>query len=126
MASSSVSKKPKTVRSIAIDKDTLAKILELAEEQKISFNALLESMITYYADIACYGGSIGLTHIEHPNLKLILGCRDANCLNNTPAAGSRDSWEIWAELKGMKRDLPSFFKVLQYHERMGWGVIKVT
>ena len=113
------------IRSIAIDEETLGKIHHEANERKISVNALLQEIIEYYIDIGSFSRNIGLLHIGYPNLKIILGTLNLEKIGTGDSAELRDSFEIWVELRGMKRDLPSFMKVLECHERMGWAIIEV-
>lgn len=123
---SSVSpRKQKVIRSIAIDEETLGKIHHEANERRVSVNALMQEIIEYYINVGSFSRNIGLLHIGYPNLRLMLGAIDAGKIDAKACAELRDSFEIWVELRGMKRDLPSFMKVLEYHESMGWYAMEV-
>jgi hypothetical protein len=118
-------KRQKVIRSIAIDEETLGKIHKEANERKASVNALLQEIIDYYINIGSFSRNIGLIHIGHPVFKMLVRAIDAQALSATTPEELRDSFETWVELRGMKRDLPTFMKVLEYHESMGWGIIEV-
>lgn len=118
-------RRQKVIRSIAIDEETLARIHHEANERKVSVNALLQEIIEYYINIGSFSRNIGLLHMGYPTLRTVLKVLDVDRLGAEASAELRDSFEIWVELRGMKRDIPSFMKVLEYYESMGWGVIEV-
>jgi len=114
------------IRSIAIEEETLKKIHEVANERKTSVNALLQEQIEYFVNVASFSKNVGLIHISYPNFLLILNSINTGALDVSTGEGCHETFKIWAELRGLKRDLPSLLHMLKLHESMGWGTIQIT
>ena len=120
------SKSKKVIRSFSIDEATLNRLHAVANERKISVNALLMEVIDYYLEIGVHSGDIGLLQIAIPYFRIILETCNPEELYSKASIHSRKAFEEWAELRNLKRDLPSFLNMVRYHEPSGWAKIKIV
>lgn len=119
-------KRRKVIRSLSLEEETLRRLHAVANQRKISVNALLQEVIDFYLEIGVHSGDIGLVQIAVPYFRLILDNCDCKHLVEKASRMSAAAWQEWAELRGLKRDLPSFLNMVKYHEPSGWAKIAIS
>lgn len=120
-------RKAKVIRSFSINEEALERLHVAANRRKISVNALLMEIIDYYLIMGIRSEDIGLIHLTIPTFKRFLKNFNMNdefyeeVERSTPSA-----WEEWVEVRGLKRDLPSFIKMVRYYEPIGYAKVSVS